>query len=220
MTALGLTQIVDALNRGMDHAGSPPIGVPTRFSGIGVCRQPSSEGALARRTRADRTETRGGRRFCRHPAYLRGRCEDHRAVSSSGRSKASSPCSSACCSCAAIATRSFCTTKCRACRCPKKYANEFGPPRADERMEGIAVARERVSGALARTPGVAGAYVIAQDHYEGAAEAIFEAATRALDTRDQSWRKCSIKRSLSVRGFTSLRTPGNAVRLRGRVFLS
>jgi hypothetical protein len=48
----------------------------------------------------------------------------------------------------------------------------------DERSEGIAIARDLLI-ELGRTPGVAGAYIIPQDRYDAAAEAML-AASRAL----------------------------------------
>jgi len=172
VTALGLTQIVDALNRGMDHAGSP-IGVPTRFR-IGVAVNPAAKALAGELERIEQKRAAGADFAVTQPIF------DVKTIAPflEWAIERKFPVLVGVLLLRSYRNAEFLHNEVPGMQVPEEVRERIRTSR-DERIEGIAVARELLV-ELARTPGVAGAYVIAQDHYEGAAEAI-SSATRALE---------------------------------------
>lgn len=173
VTALGLTQIVDALNHGKDHAGST-IGVPTRFR-IGVAVNPAAKAFSGELERIEQKRAAGADFAVTQPVF------DLKSITPflEWASERKFPVLVGVLLLRGYRNAEFLHNEVPGMQVPEEVRERIRTAQ-DERSEGIAVARTLLV-ELARTPGVAGAYVIPQDQYEGAAEAI-SSATRALQS--------------------------------------
>ena len=151
--AIGLTNLVSNLNRGLDPGGNP-IGAPTRYA-IGVGVNPAAVDP-AHRAQAVRVQGRSGRGVRDHAAGVRRRAA--RALPRRDRARAhsrSSPASGRSCRCA---TPSSSRTRCRASSCPRAVITRMR--RANEKSkehavaEGIAIAREMLGCVKSAVQGV------------------------------------------------------------------
>lgn len=171
VTALGLTQIVAGLNHGKDHAGNN-VGTATRFR-IGVAVNPAPPSLAAELERIEQKRAAGADFAVTQPIF------DVATIApflqwASGQGF---PVLVGVLLLRGYRNAEFLHNEVPGMQVPESVRERMRTSR-DERSEGVAVARELLI-ALASSPGVAGAYLIPQDQYEGAAQAISGAA-RAL----------------------------------------
>ncbi|MDQ6768139.1 MAG: bifunctional homocysteine S-methyltransferase/methylenetetrahydrofolate reductase [Candidatus Eremiobacteraeota bacterium] len=171
VTALGLTQIVRDLNQGKDHAGSD-IGRPTHFR-IGVAVNPTTRTLSAELEKFEQKLRAGADFAVTQPIFdipslapfLRWTAERRFPVLVG-----------------VLLLRSHRNAEFLHNEVPGMHVPELVRERLrsaeDQTREGVAITRD-ILVELARTPGVSGAYIIPQDRYEAAADAM-QQASRAL----------------------------------------
>jgi methionine synthase / methylenetetrahydrofolate reductase(NADPH) len=167
VTALGLTEIISALNRGYDHAGNS-IGVATHFC-VGAAVNPQAKMLPAELERAEQKRRAGATFAITQPIFdavvlaqlLQWAGEHHLPVLAGVLLLRNH------------ANAEFLHNEIPGMQIPDAVRERMRTA-ADQRSEGIAIASELIL-QLERTPGVAGVYVIPQDQYGEAAEAISNA---------------------------------------------
>ncbi|HXN08636.1 MAG TPA: methylenetetrahydrofolate reductase, partial [Candidatus Acidoferrales bacterium] len=168
VTSLGLTQIIRDLNAGKDHAGND-IGRPTRFR-IGVAVNPTTKSLTSELEKFEQKLRAGADFAVTQPIFdiaaigpfLTWMDERHFPVLVG-----------------VLLLRSHRNAEFLHNEVPGMHVPESVRERlqqsSDEEREGVAIASDLLV-ELARTPGVAGAYLIPQDRYEAAAEAMRKAS--------------------------------------------
>jgi homocysteine S-methyltransferase len=170
VTSLGLTQIVQALNTGKDHAGND-IGGPTKFR-IGVAVNPTTM-THAELERLEQKLHAGAGFAVTQPVFDSASLQPFLNWTA-GRGFPVLV--------GVLLLRNYRNAEFLHNEVPGMHVPEPVRERMrqanDERSEGIAIARDLLI-ELGRTPGVAGAYIIPQDRYDAAAEVML-AASQAL----------------------------------------
>jgi methionine synthase / methylenetetrahydrofolate reductase (NADH) len=171
VTSLGLTQIVRDLNHGKDHAGSD-VGNPTHFR-IGVAVNPTTKTLATEVEKLEQKLAAGADFAVTQPVFDVGSIAPFLAWAADRRFAVLV---------GVLLLRSHRNAEFLHNEVPGMHVPEHVRERLrtaqDEMGEGIAIVRDMLI-ELARTPGVAGAYIIPQDRYEAAAGAM-KAASRAL----------------------------------------
>jgi homocysteine S-methyltransferase len=164
VTSLGLTQMVHDLNSGKDHAGNE-IGRPTRFR-IGVALNPATRTLAAELEKVEQKRQAGADFAVTQPVFEAHSIEPFL----SWASQRSFPVLVG-----VLLLRSFRNAEFLHNEVPGMYVPDSVRERmrqaADEQAEGVLIVRDMLV-ELASTPGVAGAYIIPQDRYESAAQAM------------------------------------------------
>jgi len=164
VTSVGLTEIVNALNHGKDHAGTE-VGAPTRFR-VGVAVNPLARDLDGEFKKFDEKLAAGADFAMTQPIYdvaqirpFLDRMADLKFPVLVG----------------VLLLRSYKNAEFLHNEVPGMSVPEHVRERMrgakDQRGEGIAIARDLLL-ELAQTPGAAGAYIIPQDRYEMAAEVL------------------------------------------------
>ncbi len=171
VTSLGLTQMVRDLNSGKDHAGSD-IEPPTRFR-IGVAVNPAPK-TLAGELEKVEQKLRAGADFAiTQPIFDIGSLQPFLAWATQHKLPVLA---------GVLVLRSYRNAEFLHNEVPGMHVPDAVRERLrtadDEAAEGIGIAGDLLV-ELARTPGIAGAYIIPQDRYDAAAQAM-QAAARAL----------------------------------------
>ena len=171
VTSLGLTQIIRDLNAGKDHAGND-IGRPTRFR-IGVAVNPTTKGLASELERVEQKLRAGADFAVTQPIFDISAIGPFLEWMGQRRFPVLV---------GVLLLRSYRNAEFLHNEVPGMHVPESIRERlrtcGDAEREGIAIASD-ILVELARTPGVAGAYLIPQDRYDAAAEAM-RAASRAL----------------------------------------
>ncbi len=171
VTSLGLTQIVRDLNVGRDQAGSD-IGRPTRFR-IGVAVNPTTKTLAAELEKLEQKRAAGADFAVTQPVFDVGSITPFLAWAAERHFPVLV---------GVLVLRSHRNAEFLHNEVPGMHVPEAVRERLrtaqDEAGEGVAIVRD-ILVELARTPGVAGAYIIPQDRYDAAAEAM-RAASHAL----------------------------------------
>ncbi|HEV2038161.1 MAG TPA: methylenetetrahydrofolate reductase, partial [Candidatus Eremiobacteraceae bacterium] len=171
VTALGLTQIVRDLNQGKDHAGSD-IGRPTHFR-IGVAVNPTTKTLPAELEKFEQKLRAGADFAVTQPIFDIPSLAPFLSWTVERRFPVLV---------GVLLLRSHRNAEFLHNEVPGMHVPELVRERLrsadDQAREGVAIARD-ILVELARTPGVAGAYIIPQDRYEAAADAM-QQASRAL----------------------------------------
>jgi len=171
VTSLGLTQIVRDLNQGKDHAGSD-VGNPTHFR-IGVAVNPTTKTLAGEVEKLEQKLAAGADFAVTQPVFDVGSIAPFVAWAVERRFPVLV---------GVLLLRSYRNAEFLHNEVPGMHVPESVRERLrtaqDEVGEGIAIVRDMLI-ELARTPGVAGAYIIPQDRYEAAAGAM-KAASQEL----------------------------------------
>jgi methionine synthase I (cobalamin-dependent)/5,10-methylenetetrahydrofolate reductase len=164
VTALGLTEILAALNRGTDQAGNS-IGMPTHFR-IGMAVNPHAKLMHAELERMEQKRNAGADFAITQPIFdlaaLRAYVE--------WAAQHNFPLIAGVVLLRDYANAEFLHNEVPGMQIPEPVRRRMRFAR-DQKAEGVAIARELIA-QLAGTAGVAGAYLIPQDRYREAAEAI------------------------------------------------
>jgi methionine synthase / methylenetetrahydrofolate reductase(NADPH) len=171
VTSLGLTQIVRDLNHGKDHAGND-IGRPTHFR-IGVAVNPTTKTLPSELEKFDQKQRAGADFAVTQPIFDIAGIAPFLTWMAERRFPVLV---------GVLLLRSYRNAEFLHNEVPGMHVPEAVRERLqhadDEAKEGVAIACD-ILVELARTPGVAGAYIIPQDRYDAAADAM-QQATRAL----------------------------------------
>jgi methionine synthase / methylenetetrahydrofolate reductase(NADPH) len=169
VTALGLTEIVAALNRGKDQAGNS-IGGPTHFR-IGMAVNPQAKMLGAELERVEQKRNAGADFAVTQPIFE----PDSLAPLLEWARERNFPVLVGVLLLRDYTNAEFLHNEVPGMQVPDSVRERMRTA-ADPRAEGIAVARELLL-ELTSLPGVSGAYLIPQDRYQEAAEAIADLRT-------------------------------------------
>jgi methionine synthase / methylenetetrahydrofolate reductase(NADPH) len=173
VTSLGLTQIVRDLNAGRDQAGND-IGRPTRFR-IGVAVNPTTKTLGSELEKLEQKLQAGADFAVTQPIFDPASIQPFLAWAA----ERSFPVLVGILLLRSYRNAEFLHNEVPGMQVPESIRERMRLTR-DERSEGIEIAREMLAD-LARTAGVAGAYIIPQDRYDAAAEALAATSqTRSL----------------------------------------
>lgn len=168
VTALGLTRILRSLNSGRDHAGNE-IGAPTHFR-IGAAVNPVPRDLAGEQARFDEKIAAGADFAVTQPVFdtqaMRPFLE-HAATAGIPMLVGLLPLRS-------YANAEYLHNEVPGMHVPEEIRERLRGA-ADERREGIAIARDLLA-QFSSTPGVAGVYVVSQDQYELVAEVVAPSA--------------------------------------------
>jgi methionine synthase / methylenetetrahydrofolate reductase(NADPH) len=170
VTALGLTQIVRDLNASRDHAGND-IGRPTRFR-IGVAVNPTTKTLVSELEKLEQKRRAGADFAVTQPVFDPASIQPFLTWAA----ERSFPVLVGVLLLRSHRNAEFLHNEVPGMHVPEAIRERMQRA-SDEGAEGIAIAKD-ILVELARTVGVAGAYIIPQDRYDAAAEAM-AAATQA-----------------------------------------
>ncbi|HZV78715.1 MAG TPA: methylenetetrahydrofolate reductase, partial [Candidatus Binatus sp.] len=171
VTSVGLTEIVNALNHGKDHAGTD-VGPPTRFR-VGVAVNPLAKDLDGEFKKFDEKLAAGADFAMTQPVY------DIAAIKPflDRTAALKFPVLVGVLLLRSYRNAEFLHNEVPGMSIPQAIRERMRGA-ADERAEGIAIARELLE-ELRASAGAAGAYLIPQDRYEMAAEVLAHARVRA-----------------------------------------
>jgi len=172
VTALGLTEIVNSLNHGMDHGGNV-IGSATRLR-IGAAASPAAKDQSAELFRLERKIAAGADFIVTQPVFALDSIERFMQ-----RAKPLGvPIIAGILILKDRRNAEFLHHEVPGMMIPEEVRRRLGDA-ADPQRESVAIARQLLE-ALSRTPGLAGAYIVPQERYDAAAEIIAAASRTSL----------------------------------------